>query len=254
VQAVKLLEDARQGAPTNREKTNIEIALAEGYGELEDFAKLLEVASDLVKEVPESRTAFMTNVEALIGLKRYDDALALADARLKLLEGDSDALQAKMRVEASRGNYAAARASIQKLIDQGKGDASLLNSMAWFALYTGNADQADVATATKAAQMDQNNPAILHTLACVYAETGKTKEAHDLLLRAMDDLNLDEPDDDYWYAFGRIAEQYGEHEVAVSDYRKLEKPKNAMEISTSSYQLAQNRVKAMGTEATATGK
>ena len=253
-QGVKLLEDARKGATTNRDKMNIEIALAEGYGELEDFARLLEVASDLVKEVPESRTAFMTNVEALIGLNRYDDALALADARLKLLEGDSDALQAKMRVEASRGNYAAARASIQKLIDQGKGDASLLNSMAWFALYTGNADQADVATATKAAQMDQNNPAILHTLACVYAETGKTKEAHDLLLRAMDDLNLDEPDDDYWYAFGRIAEQYGEHEVAVSDYRKLEKPKNAMEISTSSYQLAQNRVKAMGTEATATGK
>jgi tetratricopeptide (TPR) repeat protein len=253
-QGVKLLEDARKSATTNREKINIEIALAEGYGELEEFAKLLEVASDLVKEVPESRSAFMTNVEALIGLKRYDDALALADARLKLLEGDSDALQAKMQIEASRGNYAAARAWIQKLIDQGKGDASLLNSMAWFALYTGKVDQADVAMATKASQMDQNSPAILHTLACVYAETGKTKEAHDLLLRAMDELNLDEPDDDYWYAFGRIAEQYGEQEVAISDYRKLEKPKDAMVISTSSYQLAQNRVKAMGAEDAAAGK
>jgi tetratricopeptide (TPR) repeat protein/transglutaminase-like putative cysteine protease len=253
-QGLKLLEDARKNVATDRDKINIELALAEGYSQLSDYAKLEEVGSDLLKEVPESRSAFMTNVEALIGLKRYDDAMTLADARLKLLEGDADALQAKMRVEASRGNYVAARGWIQKLIDQGKGDASLLNSMAWFALYTGKVDQADVATATKATQMDQNSPAILHTMACVYAEMGKTKEAHDLLLRAMDELNLDEPDDDYWYAFGRIAEQYGEREVAISDYRKLGRPKDTMAIPTSSYQLAQNRLKTMGAEEAATGK
>ena len=50
--------------------------------------------------------------------------------------------------------------------------------------------------AIKSTQMDKDNPSILHTLACLYAETGKTKEAHDLLLRGMDDSNLDEPDDD----------------------------------------------------------
>ena len=126
--------------------------------------------------------------------------------------------------------------------------------MAWFALYTGKVGQADVATATKATQMDHDNPAILHTMACLYAETGKTKEARDLLLRAMDELNLDEPDDDYWYAFGRIAEQFGEREVAIADYRKLEKPKNAMAIPTSTYQLAQNRLKAMGVAMAATGR
>ena len=253
-QGVKILEEAQKIAKTDREKTNIEIALAEGYSELNDYAKLLTVASDLVKEVPESRSAFMTNVEALIGLQRYNEALALSDARLKLLDGDADALQAKMRIEATRGNYAAARGWIQKLIDMGKQDANLLNSMAWFALYTGKVDEADVATATKATQMDRDNPAILHTLACVYAETGKTKEAHDLLLRAMDELNLDEPDDDYWYAFGRIAEQYGERDVAISDYRKLEKPKQPMLISTSTYQLAQNRLKAMGANQPGAGK
>jgi tetratricopeptide (TPR) repeat protein/transglutaminase-like putative cysteine protease len=248
MQGVNLLQDARKSAATDREKTNIELALAEGYSQLDEYGKLEEVGSDLVKEVPESRLAFMTNVEGLIGLKRYDEALALADARLKLLDGDADALQAKVRIEASRGNYAAARGWIQKLIDQGKADASLLNSMAWFSLYAGKVDEADVATATKATQMNRDNAAILHTTACVYAEMGKTKEAHDLLLRAMDDLNLDEPDDDYWYAFGRIAEQYGERDAAISDYRKLEKPKEAMAISTSSWQLAQNRLKAMAAE------
>jgi tetratricopeptide (TPR) repeat protein len=236
----------RKNATIDREKTNIEIALAQGYSEVEDYAKLLEVGTDLVKNVPESRSAFMTNVDALIGLDRYNDALALADDRVKLLEGDTDAVQAKMRVEVSRGNYVAARGWIQKLIDKGKGDASLLNSMAWFALYTGKVDQADLSTATKANQMEHDSPAILHTLACLYVEIGKTKEAHDLLLRAMDELNLDEPNDDYWYAFGRIAEQFGERDAAIADYRKLEKPKIAMAIPTSTYQLAQNRLKVLG--------
>ena len=143
----------------------------------------------------------------------------------------------------------------RSLVDQGKEDASLLNSMAWFALYTGKVDQADVATATKATQMDRRIALqfCIRWLASMRRRE-TTKEAHDLLLRAMDELNLDEPDDDYWYAFGRIAEQYGERDVAITDYRKLQKPKEEMLIPTSSYQFAQNRLKAMGAEGTAAGK
>jgi len=95
---------------------------------------------------------------------------------------------------------------------------------------------------------------ILHTLACLYAEIGKTKEARDLLLRGMDELRLDEPNDDYWYVFGRIAEQYGEREIAIADYRKLEKPKQALAIPTSTYRLAQMRLKAMNADGGAAGK
>src|SRR3569833_4578042 len=86
-QGARLPEAARHNATTDREKTNIEIALAQWYSELEDFTKLLEVGTDLVKNVPESKSAFLTEVEALIGLGRCTDALALADGRLWLLEG-----------------------------------------------------------------------------------------------------------------------------------------------------------------------
>jgi hypothetical protein len=64
----------------------------------------------------------------------------------------------------------------------------------------------------------------------------------------MDELNLDEPNDDYWYAFGRIAEQYGERDIAITDYRKLERPKEILAIPTSSYRLAQLRLKALGVD------
>ena len=95
-------------------------------------------------------------------------------------------------------------------------------------------------------QLSQNNNAgILHTLGCVYAEIGKTKEAREVLVQAMHQLNLKEPDPNYWYAFGRLAEQYGENEVAAADYNRVKKPGNPALLAGSSYRLAQNRLAAM---------
>lgn len=245
---VAILEEAQKDALTDREKTNVQLALADGYYLQDNFAGLLETSSAMLKQFPESRQAFIYNMEALMGLGRHDQAIALADERLKLLENDQDALMMKMETEANRSNFAAARGLAQKLIDQGKENAGLLNNIAWYALFTGKVEDTDIATAIKSTQMAKDNPSILHTLACLYAEVGRTKEAHDLLLRGMDDMNLDEPNDAYWYAFGRIAEQYGEREIAIADYRKLEKPKRPLEIPTSTYRLAQMRLKIMGAD------
>jgi transglutaminase-like putative cysteine protease/Flp pilus assembly protein TadD len=253
-QGVAILEEALKDTPTDREKTNIQLALVNGYSLQDNYARLLEVSSALLKQVPESKLAFINNVQALEGLGRHDEAIALADERLKLLDGDTDALMMKMETEANRGNFAAARGWAQKLIDQGKENAGLLNNIAWYALFTGKVQNADIATAIKSTQMAKDNPSILHTLACLYAEIGKTKEAHDLLLRGMDDMNLNEPNDAYWYAFGRIAEQYGEREIAIADYRKLEKPKRALEIPTSTYRLAQTRLKVLSVDQAADRK
>ena len=140
-----------------------------------------------------------------MGLNRHEDALKLADERLKLLENDQDALMMKMEIEANRGHFAEARAWARKVVDQGKESSTLLNNIAWYALFMPRVDPADIDTAVRSTQLSKEDPHILHTLACLYAETGRTKEAHDLLVRAMDQLNLDEPNDDFWFAFGRIA-------------------------------------------------
>jgi tetratricopeptide (TPR) repeat protein len=249
-----ILEEAQKDATSEREKTNILLALSRGYSNLDKYTELLQVSMQLIKQEPESKTAFIDNAIALMGLNRYDDAIALCDERLKLLDGDTDALRMKVEVESSRGDYVKARAMARKMVDQGKVDAELLNEIAWFALFTDKVDDADIETAIKSTQMAKDNPHILHTLACLYAATGKTKEARDLLMHSMDELNLVEPDDDYWYAFGRIAEQYGERDAAIADYRKLQKPKELMTIPTSSYLLGQMRLKALGAEGTAAGK
>ncbi|MGB6857673.1 MAG: DUF3857 domain-containing protein [Terracidiphilus sp.] len=253
-QGVPILEAALKDATGDRERTNIRIALAVGYLIQNNFTSLLEVSSPLLKDEPESKTAFIDNVLALMGLGRYDDALALADERLKLLENDSDAYEMKMEIEADRGDFAAARGWAQKLADLGKEDAMLLNNETWYALFTGKVEQADIAKAIRATEMQKDAPYILHTLACLYAEMGNTKDAREVLLRAMDDWNLDEPNDDVWYVLGRIAEQYGERDIAIADYRKLEKPKEPLSLPTSTWRLAQIRLKAMGAEVTAVAK
>ena len=64
----------------------------------------------------------------------------------------------------------------------------------------------------------------------------------------MDASNMDEPNEAFWYAFGRIAEQNGEPDVALAIYKRVTKPKWPDAIPSSSYWLAQNRIKAMATE------
>ena len=43
---------------------------------------------------------------------------------------------------------------------------------------------------------------------------------------------------------GRIAEQYGERDIAIADYRKVKKPKEPLTLPTSTWRLAQIRLKA----------
>jgi hypothetical protein len=103
----------------------------------------------------------------------------------------------------------------------------------------------DLGYAIKAVQQE-NNFAALHALGCVYAEIGKMKEAHDILIQAMDRLNVDEPEPNTWYGFGRIAEQDGEFDVPKADYERVTRPKREIEIAGSSYRLAQNRLTILG--------
>ena len=52
-------------------------------------------------------------------------------------------------------------------------------------------------------------PTLLHTAASLYAETGKSVEAREVLLQSIALRGDDEPHPNSWYVFGRIAENYG---------------------------------------------
>jgi tetratricopeptide (TPR) repeat protein len=243
---LEILEAARKTTTGDIENTNLNLALASGYSNTHDYANLLIVASALAKQYPESRYAFFLQTSALRDLKRFDESDALVQQRLKRMPDDIDALRVSIANHVAREDYRGAYEQGRKIMEAGKAEAVDLNGVAWETLFFSRAEGPDVDSAIKASQMLQKSPAILHTLGSVYAEVGKVKEAHEVLIQAMDLLNLSEPNPDYWYAFGRIAEQYGETQVAKSLYEKATKPTDPMRVANSSYTLAQARLKNLG--------
>jgi tetratricopeptide (TPR) repeat protein len=247
-QGLAILEPARDSARNDAEKLNIVLALVSGHNILNEYDNALVLCADLARQYPDSEMAFFNQSFDLRALGRFEEADRLAAERLKRIPGDIAAMRVLVWSAAARGDYLKAHALAQNIIDEGKAEAQDLNSIAWYSLFTGKVEPADVEDALKAAELSKDNTSVLHTLGCVYAEVGKTKEAREVLIQSMDLLNLDEPDDNYWYAFGRIAEQYGERDAALANYARVTKPKTAVEIPESSYHLAQVRLQALRSE------
>jgi len=253
-EGIAILEPVGKESTAESEKLNISLALLDGYSALRNYDKLSALATELAKDHPESKRLFLDREFALRGLGKFAEVDALAQEWLKKDAGDVQAMRAQVFSAAWAGNYALARERAVRILATDKAEATDYNNQAWYGLFTGKVDASDLEAATKAAQLSKASAYALHTLGCVYAEAGKTKEAREVLIQAMDALYLDEPDDNYWYAFGRIAEQYGELQSAEADYKAVKKPKQGESIPGSSYRLAQMRLQAMGKEIKAPGK
>ena len=79
-------------------------------------------------------------------------------------------------------------------IDSGRATASDYNQYAWTALLTQPVSEQAVDAARMAYDETQGRSvAINHTLACVYAATGKPREARDLLLKGMEQVGIGKP-------------------------------------------------------------
>ncbi len=247
-QGLAILETARNSARNDAEKVNIALALFYGYSKLDEYDKALAVCADLARQYPESERMFLGQSFDLRALGRFEDADRLAAERLKRIPGDLAAMRALVYNATVSGDHVKAHALGQDIATSGRAEPQDLNGIAWTALFTGKVDAADVDDALKGAQLSNNAPSILHTLGCLYAEVGRTKEAREVLVQAMDLMNLDEPNPDYWYAFGRIAEQYGQRDAAIANYERVTKPEKAFLVPGSSYSLAQHRLQAMRSE------
>jgi tetratricopeptide (TPR) repeat protein len=181
----------------------------------------------------------------LRALKRFDEADNLARERLKSTSDDLAALRTLELDLAAQGNYAAAYDQSLRITANSNSASSDINQTAWLSLFFSRQGGPDIDSATRAVQVAENSPGNLHTLACVYAELGKTKEAREVLLQAIDARALPQPDAIHWYALGRIAEQYGERDIALADYAKVTAPADPSSLWLSTYQLAQTRVAAL---------
>jgi len=243
---VSILEAARNTSLSDPEKTNIAFALTYGYQRSRLYEKGLAVSSELNQQYPESDNAFRLRAFYLRASGKIQESDQLAQERLNRIPLDLDAMHQLSDNAIAREDYAKARAVLQEIVDNGKGGPRDLNQIGWLSLFGEKPNESDVEAALKSAQLSNNAWGVLHTLGCVYAEIGKLKEAREVLVQAMDSAKFDEPESDFWYAFGRIAEQAGERESALADYARVTEPENPLDLLASAYRLAQIRIKAMG--------
>jgi transglutaminase-like putative cysteine protease/Tfp pilus assembly protein PilF len=242
---ISILEAADGSVSGDGDKTNVALALVYGHDRLRAYDKGVADASRLQEQYPESESAFRWHAFFLRAAGQSGEADLLAQERLRRIPGDVDALRQMEYDAIAREEFAKAHDIAQGIARDGKGTYSELNQVAWYSLFPGKPSDSDVDAALKAAQLSNNAWGILHTLGCLYAEVGKLKEAREVLVQAMDSGNFDEPDANFWYAFGRVAEQAGERDLALADYKRVTVPKNPFDLPGSSYHLAQIRLKAL---------
>jgi hypothetical protein len=241
---VEVLENAKTGAE-DAQLEAIDLALLYGYEELHDHEHALAAAQALAKRSPLSRFAFLAQARHLRALQRFKEADSLAGERQKELPDDIDALRALAENSFASRDYATAYARGLKILADPRSTSGDMNELAWSSLFFDREGGPDVENAQRAAQARENPTQALHTLGCAYAEIGKTREAREVLLQSMAARSMVEPSSDFWYAFGRIAEQYGEREIALADYAKVKPPQDESMTYQSGYELAQHRVKAL---------
>ncbi|HUP63278.1 MAG TPA: DUF3857 domain-containing protein [Thermoanaerobaculia bacterium] len=241
--ALPILTAAREKASSDEERLRIDHAIAITHTLREDYAALLPVVERLAEAAPDSAVAFNQRNAALTRLDRPADVAKLANERLARIPKDEDALRALGGAAMSSGDYAACDRYYRQVIDELRPTSGDYNNIAWNALLSGaNLDRA-LEDARQAMQLPGAGPALLHTLASLYAETGKSLEAREALLQSMDDAGREEPADHDWYVLGRIAENYGAKDAALAAYRRVEKPKTGLASST--FVLAERRVKGL---------
>jgi hypothetical protein len=244
--ALPLLLAARAAASSATEKLSLDLALAKTHLELNQWRELREVATGLVQAVPTSALAFRYQQWAAIQLKEWDAVEAASLERLARMPDDSIAREMLVHRAEARGTYREIPVIMQPLIDSGRATASDYNQYAWTALLLQPVSEEAVEAARMAYDETQGRSfAIAHTLACVYAASGKPREARDLLLKGMEALSIEQPDDSAWYGFGLVAEAYGDAESARDYYAHVQKPRKGVIQASSVYALSQARIAAL---------
>ncbi len=189
--ALPLLSSIDAGKLDSADRLGLDLAFAKTFLELGNWPGLQAVASRLVKAVPTSALAFRYQQWAGIQLQQWSGVEAASRERLARMPDDSIAREMLVHRAEALGLFAEIPAIMQPLIDSGRATAADYNQYAWSALLRQPVtDQAVEAARMAYDETQGRSAAIGHTLACVYAASGKPREARDLLLKGMEQVGI----------------------------------------------------------------
>jgi transglutaminase-like putative cysteine protease/Tfp pilus assembly protein PilF len=241
---LQALLEARDKAKGEQEKARLDVVTASAYSKQERWADLEPVATRLMQAFPDSMVAFQWMTSVYAHTLRFNDWDKLVQDRMAKHRDELDYTRSAAQLARYRGDFIKSRQLMKDLADHSKATQNDLNLFAWDALFLpGEIGPETIEAAERANQLSQNsNFSIMHTLACLYAHSGRAAQGRELLLKAMDG-KLEEPDSSVWLAYGQIAEAYGEPDAAQAMYARVDK--GQAEVPTSNFALAQQRLLAL---------
>jgi tetratricopeptide (TPR) repeat protein len=229
-----------QGKP---DLTDLNLVLATGYVSVGDGSKARSAAEALLKDWPDSVTALRLAGSAYALDHNWAAWNSLLDSQLTKHPNDRELLWERARAAETQGDFAGARKFLHTVLDGGQATSSDYNFYSWSTLFDKSVDADAIQAAQQANMLSKNSSfADLHTLACLYATQGKTTEAKQVLLQAMDAAGMGQPNSDVWFGFGAIYEQYGVTDAAIDAFRKVKRPEGTIS-PTDTYVLAQAHLK-----------
>jgi transglutaminase-like putative cysteine protease/tetratricopeptide (TPR) repeat protein len=242
-QAISLLKEGRTQATDEPLRMKFDATLSVAAMVRKDWATLEASTQALEKAFPESKVMVMTRSASFYGAKRGEEMLALAETALKRLPRDQDFLSVKASALELLGRHDEKEQLLRTMVQKGIATASDYNSLAWSQFVRGEVTDQTVDYARRSLQLRDGDVATQHTLACILAKRGETKEAMELFFKGIGDSGGPNLRDQDWYLLGLIAEQLGEAHAALSCYRQLTPPKQEdLETDGSCFTLAGKRI------------
>ena len=235
------LKKARDAAKTDSERIWLTLKIAYADSAARRWDDLLAESRALLNAAPSSIRAFNFAETAYQRIHRYSEWNNLVQEKMKQYPDELAYTRSQASLQAEEGRIAESQTILKGLIERGKATEWDLNLYAWQALLLpAPISHETIEMAHRADDLNKNNFAILHTLACVYAQAGNTSQARDYLLKAMDAQQSEEPSSEVWFGFALIAEQYGVVDAAETMFRRVEKPE--FEGAGSTYSIAQQHL------------
>ena len=214
--------------------------------EIEDKSEWYQMARGLLEERPDSTFARLQVVFALSAEERHNEAIKLVREGLEHA-ADRDMMEhLLLNLACNQEDHSLMWELFDNMENEGKLDANDYNTVAWTCLF-GNGDiEKGLRLARTSVKLSNGKPSYLHTLAALYAEVGRIREAREALIQSMEADGKVVPDENDWYVLGRIAEELGEIETAIHAYRKVNEPEKFEDPTLATYKLAHQRLQMLG--------
>lgn len=215
------LEAARAAAPPGPEARALLLALVQAHRQADRWERMLGAAGALLADDPASREGYGAQAFALRHLGRRAELDRATEAALARLPDDPEVLGTYGSTVLYLGDADAAERTWRRLVETGRASPMAYNNAAWMLLRRDPPPPEALDWARRAVdQSRERDRASLNTLAVAYAAAGRPDEAREVFLKSLPPGGPPDPSD--WFAFGRIAEAWGEDATALAAYARVE--------------------------------